>query len=184
MHEGRTGADTINIISRRERGHDATDEEIKAIYAAKSEEFNKCPEAPRMPGAWEVLNKIKADNLTRMIVTGSGQVSLLDRLNKNFPGIFQKELMVTAFDIKFGKPNPDPYLMALEKGGFQPNEAIVIENAPLGVQAGVAAGIFTVAVNTGPLPDQVLWDAGANLLFHSMTEFNEQWEMLKKSLVG
>ena len=184
MHEGRTGADTINIISRRERGHDATDEEIKAIYAAKSEEFNKCPEAPRMPGAWEVLNKIKADNLTRMIVTGSGQVSLLDHLNKNFPGIFQKELMVTAFDIKFGKPNPDPYLMALEKGGFQPNEAIVIENAPLGVQAGVAAGIFTVAVNTGPLPDQVLWDAGANLLFHSMTEFNEQWEMLKKSLVG
>ena len=184
MHEGRTGADTINIISRRERGHDATDEEIKAIYAAKSEEFNKCPEAPRMPGAWEVLNKIKADNLTRMIVTGSGQVSLLDRLNKNFPGIFQKELMVTAFDIKFGKPNPDPYLMALEKGGFQPNEAIVIENAPLGVQAGVAAGIFTVAVNTGPLPDQVLWDAGANLLFPSMPEFNEQWEMLKKSLVG
>ena len=99
MHEGRTGADTINIISRRERGCDATDEEIKAIYAAKSEEFNKCPEAPRMPGAWEVLNKIKDDGLTRMIVTGSGQVSLLDRLNKNFPGIFQKELMVTAFDI-------------------------------------------------------------------------------------
>ena len=146
MHEGRTGADTINIISRRERGHDATAEEIKAIYAAKSEEFNKCPEAPRMPGAWEVLNKIKEDKLTRMIVTGSGQVSLLDRLNRNFPDIFQKELMVTAFDIKFGKPNPDPYLMALEKGGFQPNEAIVVENAPLGVQAGVAAGIFTVAV--------------------------------------
>ena len=184
MHEGRTGADTINIISRRERGCDATDEEIKAIYAAKSEEFNKCPEAPRMPGAWEVLNKIKDDGLTRMIVTGSGQVSLLDRLNKNFPGIFQKELMVTAFDIKFGKPNPDPYLMALEKGGLKPNEAIVIENAPLGVQAGVAAGIFTIAVNTGPLPDQVLWDAGANLLFHSMPEFNENWETVRNTLIG
>ena len=93
-------------------------------------------------------------------------------------------LMVTAFDIKFGKPNPDPYLMALEKGGLKPNEAIVIENAPLGVQAGVAAGIFTIAVNTGPLPDQVLLDAGANLLFHSMPEFNESWETLKKALIG
>lgn len=184
MHEGRTGADTINIISRRERGHDATDEEIKAIYAAKSEEFNRCPEAPRMPGAWEILNKIKADKLTRMIVTGSGQVSLLDRLNKNFPDIFQKELMVTAFDIKFGKPNPDPYLMALEKGILKPHEAIVVENAPLGVQAGVAAGIFTVAVNTGPLPDQVLWDAGANLLYPSMSAFNDQWETLKKFLIS
>ena len=87
----------------------------------------------------------------------------------------------SAFDIKFGKPNPDPYLMALEKGGLKPNEAIVIENAPLGVQAGVAAGIFTIAVNTGPLPDQVLLDAGANLLFHSMPEFNEAWEELRKS---
>ena len=118
LHEGRTGADTINIISRRERGHDATDEEIKAIYAAKAEEFNKCPEAPRMPGAWEVVQKIKTDGITRMVVTGSGQVSLLERLNRNFPGIFRKELMVTAFDIKYGKPNPDPYLMALEKGGL------------------------------------------------------------------
>ena len=181
MHEGRTGADTINIISRRERGHDATDEEIKAIYAAKSEEFNKCPPAERMPGAWEVLQKIKADGLIRMVVTGSGQVSLLERLNKNFPDIFQKELMVTAFDIKYGKPNPDPYLMALEKAGLQPNEAIVIENAPLGVQAGVAAGIFTIAVNTGPLPDQVLWDAGANLLFPSMPAFNEEWETLRRT---
>lgn len=183
LHEGRTGADTINIISRRERGHDATDEEIKAIYAAKSEEFNKCPPAERMPGAWEVLQKIKANGLTRMVVTGSGQVSLLDRLNKNFPDIFQKELMVTAFDIKYGKPNPDPYLMALEKAGLQPNEAIVIENAPLGVQAGVAAGIFTIAVNTGPLPDQVLWDAGANLLFPSMPAFNEEWETLRRAIV-
>ena len=183
MHEGRTGADIINIISRRERGHDATDEEIKAIYAAKSEEFNKCPPAERMPGALEVLQKIKADGLTRMVVTGSGQVSLLDRLNKNFPDIFRKELMVTAFDIKYGKPNPDPYLMALEKGGFRPNEAIVIENAPLGVQAGVAAGIFTIAVNTGPLPDEVLWDAGANLLFPSLEAFNEAWEELKASFI-
>lgn len=50
--------------------------------------------------------------------------------------------MVTAFDVKYGKPNPEPYLMALKKGGFKPNEALVIENAPLGVQAGVAAGIL------------------------------------------
>jgi len=71
----------------------------------------------------------------------------------------------------------------LEKGGFLPNEAIVIENAPLGVQAGVAAGIFTIAVNTGPLPDEVLWDAGANLLFPSMEAFNEAWKELKASFI-
>ena len=182
MHEGRTGASTINIVSRRERGHDATEEEIKAIYQAKTEEFNKCPMAERMPGAYEVLTKIKEEGLIPMVVTGSGQTSLLDRSNHNFPGIFKKELMVTAFDVKYGKPNPEPYLMALKKAHLQPNEALVIENAPLGVQAGVAAGIFTIAVNTGPLPDQVLWDEGANLLFPSMPAFNENWEILKQEL--
>ena len=90
---------------------------MKPIYHAKTEEFNKCPKAERMPGALEVLTKIKSEGLTPMVVTGSGQTSLLDRLNHNFPGIFQANLMVTAFDVKYGKPNPEPYLMALKKGG-------------------------------------------------------------------
>ena len=180
MHEGRTGAATINIVSQRERGFDATEEEIKRIYQAKSDLFNQYPKAERMPGAWEVLTQIKEAGLTPMVVTGSGQTSLLDRLNQNFPDIFKRELMVTAFDVKYGKPNPEPYLMALKKGGLEPNEALVVENAPLGVQAGVAAGIFTIAVNTGPLPDHVLLDQGANILFHSMTDFNEHWSELSR----
>lgn len=180
MHEGRTGAATINIVSQRERGIDATEEEIKRIYQAKSNLFNQYPQAERMPGALEVLTQIKDAGIIPMVVTGSGQTSLLERLNQNFPNIFKRDLMVTAFDVKYGKPNPEPYLMALKKGGLQPDEALVIENAPLGIQAGVAAGLFTIAVNTGPLPDQVLLDQGANLLFHSMSEFNEHWAALKQ----
>ena len=84
--------------------------------------------------------------------------------------------MVTAFDVKYGKPNPEPYLMGLQKASIKPNEAIVVENAPLGVRAGVAAGIFTVALNTGPLPDEALTSEGANLLFPSMNDFEANWE--------
>ena len=129
-----------------------------------------------MPGALELLNQIKEDNLIPVVVTGSGQKSLLERLNRNFPNIFKGELMVTAFDVKYGKPTPEPYLMGLQKAGVKANEAIVVENAPLGVRAGVAAGIFTVAVNTGPLPDKVLLDEGANYLFHSMSDFSKNWK--------
>lgn len=182
LHEGRTGAATINIVCLRERGHEATEEEIKQLYAEKSIEFNKHPEPERMPGAWEVLSQIKQDGLFSMVVTGSGQHSLLNRLNTNFPGIFKPELMVTAFDVKYGKPHPEPYLMALQKGGLKPNEALVIENAPLGVEAGHAAGIFTIAVNTGPLEGKVLLDAGADLLFPSMQAFNEAWSELRKAM--
>lgn len=178
MHEGRTGASTINLVSQRQRGCDANEEEIQAIYKAKTVAFNKCPVAEAMPGALETLQQVQAAGLTPMVVTGSGQASLLDRLNANFPNCFQSHLMVTAYDVTHGKPHPEPYLMALDKGGLKANEAIVIENAPLGVQAAVAAGIFTIAVNTGPLEDEVLLNEGAHLLFHSMNELNEAWAEL------
>ena len=176
LHEGRTGAGTIQIVSTRERHREATPEEIEAIYRTKSDLFNALPTAERMPGAWELLQQVKACGLQPMVVTGSGQQSLLERLNQNFPGMFQADLMVTAFDVKHGKPHPEPYLMALQKAGIAAHEAIVVENAPMGVQAGVAAGIFTVAVNTGPLPDEVLLSEGAGRLFRSMNEFCENWE--------
>lgn len=182
LHEGRTGAGTINIICQRQLGREATPEEIESIYKEKSIEFNTHPQAERMPGAWKLLQKIKAAGLVPMVVTGSGQTSLLDRLEHNFPGMFRRELMVTAFDVKHGKPHPEPYLMALEKGGFSPDEVVVIENAPLGVQSGVAAGIYTIAVNTGPLDNQVLQDAGANALFPSMQTLCDQWEKFIASL--
>ena len=165
MHEGRTGASTINIVFQRELGKEAT-------------LFNSYPEAERMPGAWELLQKIKSEGLTSMVVTGSGQLSLLERLEHNFPGMFHKELMVTAFDVKYGKPHPEPYLMALKKGDLKADEAVVIENAPLGVEAGHKAGIFTIAVNTGPLDGQVLLDAGADLLFPSMQALCDSWDTI------
>lgn len=182
LHEGRTGAATINLVFQREYGKDATPEMIESIYAEKSEEFNKHPEPERMPGAWEVMQKMRNEGITPVLVTGSGQRSLLDRLEHHFPGMFDSHHMVTAFDVKYGKPHPEPYLMGLEKAGVKANEAIVVENAPIGVQAGVAAGIFTVAVNTGPLDEKVLWDAGANLVFPSMQAFCEEWEQLKKKI--
>lgn len=183
MHEGRTGANTINIVSARERGYEASEDEIKKIYQTKSDIFNSLPKAEPMQGAYTLLQEIKNSGLQPILVTGSGQLSLIDNLNHHFPGIFQKEYMVTAYDVKFGKPNPEPYLMGLKKAGIAPNEAVVVENAPLGVKAGVAAGIFTIAVNTGPLPDNALLDEGANLLFNSMQELADNWAVLRNDLI-
>lgn len=178
MHEGRTGASTINIVSRRQRGVEESEERIQEIYRVKSQFFNEYPPAEPMPGALELLRKLQARGLKILIVTGSGQTSLLDRLNHHFPGVFCRELMVTAFDVKHGKPAPEPYLMGLQKGGLRAEECVVVENAPLGVRAAKAAGIFTVAVNTGPLPDSALADEGADLLFPSMQALCDAWEEL------
>lgn len=178
MHEGRTGASTINIVSRRQRGVEESEERIQEIYRVKSQFFNEYPPAEPMPGALKLLRKLQAQGLKILIVTGSGQASLLDRLNHHFPGVFCRELMVTAFDVQRGKPDPEPYLMGLQKGGLRAEECVVVENAPLGVRAAKAAGIFTIAVNTGPLPDEALINEGADILLPSMQTLCDVWEQL------
>ncbi len=70
--------------------------------------------------------------------------------------------------------------MGLEKAGVAPEEAIVVENAPMGVEAAVAAGIFTIAVNTGLLPDSALTDRGAHLVFPSMKALAEALPELRR----
>ena len=197
MHEGRTGGGTINIVSMRERGRLATEEEIQEIYRYKSGIFDKCPEPLSMPGAYDLLLKVKNSGLLPMVVTGSGQKLMLERIHNFFPDIFEESLMVTGFDVKKGKPDPEPYLMGLTKGKrymqahgltddkammLKPNESLVVENAPLGIQSSVAAGLFTIAVNTGPLADSVLYDAGANLLYPSMEALCEDWEEVNEKL--
>lgn len=170
LQEGRIGKSTINAVFQRNLQRDATEEEVQQIYARKTELFQQYNSGATMPGAREVLDYVKEKGLTPVLVTGSGQPSLLERLHLDFPGIFTPATMVTAFDVVNGKPDPEPFLMGLKKGGnLRPNQAIVIENAPLGIEAAVAAGIFTIAVNTGPLPDTVLQQAGASLVFDSMT---------------
>ena len=135
------------------------------MYEVKADIFHHMPTAPVFDGVFDIMRKIKEAGMSICIVTGSGQKSLLERLESNFPGIFNAELMVTAFDVRHGKPHPEPYLMGLAKAGISAEEAIVVENAPLGVESAKGAGIFTIAVNTGPLPDKVLYDAGADIVF-------------------
>jgi len=175
MNEGRTGHSTINGAFMREYGREATEEEKQTIYRLKSSYFEACGKSPVMPFASELLQKVKHDDLGIFLVTGSGQLSLLDGLQEHFPDIFVKERMVTAYDVTHGKPHPEPYLQALKKSGLKPNQVMVIENAPLGVESAKAAGLFVIAVNTGPLDEKVLWDSGADIVLSGMQELYEKW---------
>ena len=65
--------------------------------------------------------------------------------------------------------------MGMQKVGTTPCETIVVENAPLGVKAGVAAGSFTIAVNSGPLPDSALAEQGANIVMPNIKYLADHW---------
>ena len=170
LNEGRTGYDVIHEAMSYEQNREVNDEEIDAIYREKTESFSALGGAKPMRGILEVLTYLKTFSPQIWIVTGSGQQTLFDRLQTDFPSIFTRERMVTAFDVRYGKPNPEPYLIAWQRSGLQKQECVVIENAPLGVKAGKAAGLFVIAVNTGVLTRQDLYDAGADIVLNDMAE--------------
>ena len=175
-YEGMRGVETIKKIVKEQRGVEITDEESQRMYDEKSRIFSTRPMAVMMEGVKELQEKMKARGLKIVVVTGSGQVSLLEKLVHDFKGLIEPGMIVSSFDVKRGKPNPEPYLKGLAKAGVEPWEAIVVENAPLGVRAAQAARIFTVAVNTGPLPNKMLADEGADLIFNKMTDFRDKWD--------
>lgn len=173
LYEGMTGDATIQKLIKRELGRDATEQEKRDLYTRKAELFVGAGKKNVMPHADEMLNALKEAGINTVLVTGSAQGSLLESLDHDYPGFFPKERMVTALDVINGKPDPEPYLKGLEKAGVNKDEAFVIENAPLGVRAGKAAGLFTIAVTTGPIPREVFEKEGADLIFPDMKSFAE-----------
>lgn len=171
LYEGMKGSDTIGMILKRELNQDTTPQERDEIYAHKAALFKRCGEAPPLKGASDMLDALKKLGLTTVLVTGSAQMSLLGNLERDYPGFFPRERMVTALDVKNGKPHPEPYLKGLEKAGVDKTQAVVIENAPLGVRAGKVAGCFTIAVTTGPIPASEFEKEGADLIFTDMPSF-------------
>jgi HAD superfamily hydrolase (TIGR01509 family) len=180
LNEGRTGASTIDEQFQKYFNRHSTPDEQREIYRIKSGFFRQMPAPGLICNITDVVDYLAKNNIARTIVTGSGESSTLERIENLFNGRFSRELMVTALDVKQGKPNPEPYLMGLHKLGVAPNEAMVVENAPLGIMAGVAAGVFTIGVNTGILAKSDLISAGANLVFDNMQQLLDAMPELAK----
>ncbi|MDR3618993.1 MAG: HAD-IA family hydrolase [Paludisphaera borealis] len=64
-------------------------------------------------------------------------------------------------DVTRGKPDPQVFLAAAAGAGGAPERSVVFEDAPVGVQAAKAAGMYAVGVESSN-PAQALWDAGAD----------------------
>lgn len=170
LYEGRTGASTIDILFNRQFGRDATDQEKKDFYHLKTVYFQQLPPVHPMPGAKRLLEALRHAGVKRVLVTGSGQNSLLSRIDKDFPGLMRDDLRITSADVKRGKPDPEPYLKAIDMALTSAPCCVAFENAPLGVESAHRAGVFTVAITTGPIPAEKMWESGADIVYNSMEE--------------
>lgn len=85
------------------------------------------------------------------VVTSGMQRTAATRLR--YGGFPTPPVLVTADDVRRGKPEPEPYLLAAQRLGIQPAQCVVIEDAPVGIAAARAAGMRAIAVLTTHRPD-------------------------------
>ncbi|MQY35604.1 6-phosphogluconate phosphatase [Streptomyces sp. RB17] len=119
-------------------------------------------------GVAGVLEKLAADGVPYCVASSGSHARI--RVGHRTTGLdrwFPEERIFSSEDVGRGKPAPDLFLYAAERMGAAPDRCLVVEDSPLGVQAGVAAGM-TVYGFTAMTPAARL--AGADQLFSSMGE--------------
>lgn len=98
-----------------------------------------------LPGAAELLAHLNDANIPWAIVT-SGSVPVASA-RRRAAGLPEPAVFVTAERVARGKPEPDAYLLGAQLLGLEPEECVVVEDAPAGVLSGLAAGCHVIAVN-------------------------------------
>ncbi|HEY0016826.1 MAG TPA: HAD-IA family hydrolase [Longimicrobium sp.] len=80
------------------------------------------------------------------------------------------DVIVTPEDVAEPKPHPEPVLLALQKLGVAPHEALFVGDSPHDIASGRAAGTRTAAALWGPFPRQALEDARPDAFLHAQRD--------------
>ena len=99
-----------------------------------------------LPGALELFEYLDSKSIEWFIVTSCTRDLGTSRAKS--VGLTLPQKSVFFDDVVKGKPDPDPYLLGLERLGISASEALVLEDAPAGIKSGKAAGISVVAMVT------------------------------------
>jgi len=118
-----------------------------------------------LPGARQLLNILPPERWT----VATSCTRPLAEVRLQAAGLPVPKTMITASDVKTGKPDPEPYLKAAAKLGFPASDCIVVEDAPAGVRAGKAAGARVIAFLTTMIRRD-LEDAGADWIVQNCAD--------------
>lgn len=106
LYEGMTAKATLNKLFNRQFGYSISDEKVQELYQKKIDYFREQPDVGTIQGTSQLLSTLKARGFNLVLVTGSAQGTLLNRIDSDYPNIFAKANRVTASDVTNGKPHP------------------------------------------------------------------------------
>jgi len=150
---GRRPADTVRLLLPW------ADDPDKLAAGIVQGEASDAEGMLRLPGAQELINCLPVGKWT---VATSGPRAIA-QFRLKFAGIPWLPTHITAEDVVHGKPDPEPYLAAAARLMVSAEKCVVIEDAPAGVQAGVAAGCQVIALTTTHSASELL-AAGATVI--------------------
>jgi sugar-phosphatase len=97
-----------------------------------------------MPGAVELVGSIP-EGQWGVVTSGT---RLLASARLQWAGLPLPRVLVTAEDVTNGKPHPEPYLRGAQLLGAKPEDCLVIEDAPAGIQSAQAGGMKVVGLTS------------------------------------
>lgn len=137
VSHGRRSEDTVAMFLPADR----IDE---AVAELEELELDDLDGVAALPATVELLSALPADRWAA--VTSGGRRLMRTRLET--AGLPVPEVLITAGDVTEGKPDPQGYLKAAAELGYDPTRCLVVEDAPAGIRAGLAAGAQVLAVAT------------------------------------
>ncbi len=155
--EGQDGLSSIReIFSDHRRSCDT--KQARRILAEKEAIFKLTVKPRLISGAGSFIRRLKKHGFIIGLVTGTSRSEVLKILPDDLLSLF--DVSVTGDEVRRSKPDPEPYFTAVKRLGLKKGEAFVIENAPFGIRAAKAAGLYCVALKTS-LPAPYLKEADA-----------------------
>jgi len=153
-------------------GPRAAEVDIAAMSVHKEDLYRQVARSVLKPldGVPELLDSLAAAGF-KMAVGSSGPRPNVEMVLEILGARERFAAMATLEEVKHGKPDPEVFLVAARKLGIAPSRCVVIEDAPQGVEAGLAAGAKVVAVTSTRKADAL---RGAHLIVHSLRDVDAQ----------
>jgi len=144
----REGARSIELACEifADRCVEISELELKEFIDKKQKIYRKITEAKVENGTEPFLKNLRKQGKLIGLVTGTVRLNIEHSHSPEFIELF--DTIITADDIKNGKPNPECYLNSARELAVSPEHCLAVENAPLGIQAAKNAGMQVAALMT------------------------------------
>ncbi|MES2211993.1 MAG: HAD-IA family hydrolase [Pseudomonadota bacterium] len=136
-----------------------------------------------MPGAEALISRLQDMGIQKAIATSSFRNLFEVKTSTHQSWISKFQAVITGDhpELKHGKPAPDIFLLAAKALGAQPENCLVFEDAPAGIQAAQAAGMATVFV-PDPLLRHLVADQTVDLRLDSLLDFPwDHWHIAPRT---